>query len=78
MSGPAEMTTRAVHDADGTEWTLAQASVGTDAERADDQTVPVVATPSGGAQSVRLELDADWAGADEAGLLAAIAEARTD
>ncbi len=69
------MTTRTVQDADSTEWTLAQALVGTDDERDHDGTVPVVATPSGGAQSVRLELDPDWAGADESLLLSAIADA---
>ena len=50
--------------------------MGTDAERGDDDTVPVVATPSGSAQSVRLELAPDWASADEAALLAALADAR--
>lgn len=72
------MTTRTVQDADNTEWTLAQALVGTDDERdhADhDGTVPVVATPSGGAQSVRLELDPDWADADDSALLSAISQA---
>ena len=73
------MTTRTVRDADDTEWTLAQATVGTDAEREDaeeDGTVPVVATPSGGAQSVRLELDPDWADAADDALLAALDAAR--
>ena len=70
------MTTRTIRDADDTEWTLAQASVGTDAERDDATTVPVVATPSGGAQSVRLELDAAWADADDETLLAALDAAR--
>ena len=69
------MTTRTLHDADDTEWTFAEALVGTDAERDHDDTVPVVATPSGGAQSVRLELAPDWASADEAALLAALADA---
>lgn len=66
------MTTRTIRDADDTEWTLAQASVGTDAERDDTATVPVVATPSGGEQSVRLELDAAWADAADDELLAAL------
>ena len=73
------MTTKTIRDADDTEWTLAQALVGTDDERADaaqDGTVPVVATPSGGAQSVRLELDSAWADADDDALLAALADAR--
>ena len=69
------MTTRTVRDADDTEWTLAQALVGTDDEREDaarDGTVPVVATPSGGAQSVRLELAPDWADLDDDALVAAV------
>ena len=66
------MTTRTIRDADDTEWTLAQALVGTDEERDHEATVPVVATPSGGEQSVRLELDAGWAEADDADLLAAL------
>lgn len=65
------MKMRTVHDADGTEWTLAAALVGTDDERdADDGTIPVVATPSGGAQSVRLALAPDWAEAMDDGALA--------
>ena len=70
------MTTRTIHDADGTEWTLAEALVGTDAERDDASTVPVVATPSGGAQSVRLELAPGWLDAPDDDLLAALAAAR--
>ncbi len=70
------MTTRTVRDPDDTEWTLAQAMVGTDAERDHDGTVPVVATPSGGAQSVRLELAPDWAEADDDDLLASLMEGR--
>ena len=70
------MTTRTVHADDGTEWTLAEALVGTDAERdaaEADGTVPVVATPAGGAQSVRLALAPDWAELDDEALLAAVA-----
>ena len=73
------MTTRTVCDADDTEWTLAEAMVGTDDERHasdDDGTVPVVATPSGGAQSVRLALAPDWAALDDDALLAALDAAR--
>ena len=73
------MTTRTLHAPDDTEWTLAQALVGTDDERDatdDDGTVPVVATPSGGAQSVRLALAAGWAEMDDAALVAALDEAR--
>lgn len=79
---------REVTDADGTVWSCVQAFAGLGelspvaraaAERAsgDDGRVPVVATPRGGAQTVRLQLPADWADAmDDAALLAAIAEAR--
>ncbi|WP_420456696.1 hypothetical protein [Rubrivirga sp.] len=73
------MTTRTLHTPDDTEWTLAEASVGTDAEREDaaaDGTVPVVATPSGGAQSVRLELAPDWETMDDAALADAVGAAR--
>jgi len=72
------MTTRTVHAEDGTDWTLAQALVGTDDERdaSDDEgTVPVVATPSGGAQSVRLALAPDWADLDDGALLDALDDA---
>ena len=69
------MKTRTLRDADDVEWSLAQALVGTDAERDDESTVPVVATPSGGAQSVRLELAPGWLDADDADLLAALADA---
>lgn len=69
------MTTRALHTADDTEWTLAEALVGTDEER-DADAVPVVATPSGGAQSVRLELGAGWEAMDEAALVEALEAAR--
>ena len=62
------MTQRTLTDSDGTQWTFAQTlaeagdthaqarSVEQDAEDG----VVVVATPSGGAQSVRLELPRDW------------------
>lgn len=72
------MTTRTVHDDDGTEWTLAEALIGTDDERhADDGTVPVVATPSGGATSVRLALAPDWAEAmDDEALAEAVGRVR--
>ena len=69
------MTTRTLRDPDGTEWTLAEALVGTDSERRDESTVPVVATPSGGAQTVRLELAPGWADAPDDALLAALREA---
>ncbi|WP_412070047.1 hypothetical protein [Rubrivirga sp. IMCC43871] len=70
------MTTRTLRGPDDTEWTLAEAMVGTDAERDDATTVPVVATPSGGEQSVRLSLAPGWAEAAAADLLAALDAAR--
>lgn len=70
------MTTRTLRDSDGSEWTLTEAMVGTDAERDDEATVPVVATPSGGEQSVRLALAPGWAEADDADLQAALDAAR--
>ena len=73
------MTQREITDADGTQWTLVQALVGTDDEREDDGTVPVVATPSGGAQTVRLALAPDWLDAtDDAALADAITQAAAD
>ena len=60
------MAIRTCTTADGTEWTCAQAyaGLGDDTESpdvtADDGTVTVVATPSGGAQTVRLHLDSGW------------------
>ena len=80
-------TKRDVVDGEQTSWSCVQAYAGLGdgaaaeaiAERAEaaGKGIPVVCTPSGGAQSVRLELAADWAESlsDEA-LLAAIAERR--
>lgn len=83
--------TRDVTDADGTAWTFAQAYAGLGdtpvaqeaaqraAERAAEApgAVAVVATPSGGEMSVRLELPIGWADrlADDE-LLTALAAAR--
>lgn len=64
------MTQREVQDAENITWTCVQAFAGTSGEAAAEAaervesaegTVPVVCTPSGGKQSVRLELDKDWA-----------------
>ncbi len=64
------MTERTITNSDGTEWSFAQtlANAGdTHAEakhserETEDDSVVVVATPRGGAQSVRLELPRDWA-----------------
>jgi hypothetical protein len=62
------MTQREVTDNNNTRWTCVQALSATGneelAEKAKEQTgngkVPVVCTPSGGAQSVRLELEENW------------------
>jgi shikimate 5-dehydrogenase len=65
------MTEREVTDADGTTWSCVQAFSGTGAGGAaaaaaaervaeGEGRVAVVATPRGGAQSVRLELPRDW------------------
>ncbi|MBC6700494.1 hypothetical protein H8B14_20385 [Hymenobacter sp. BT190] len=63
------MKQREVTDQHNTTWTCVQAYAATDsaaAEKAmelsetDSGAVPVVCTPSGGAQTVRLELEKDW------------------
>ncbi|TGE26511.1 hypothetical protein E5K02_17105 [Hymenobacter metallicola] len=63
------MKQREVTAADKTRWTCVQAYAGLDNETAEKATdlseteqggVPVVCTPSGGAQTVRLELAKDW------------------
>ncbi|HEX2223795.1 MAG TPA: hypothetical protein VHN15_06295 [Thermoanaerobaculia bacterium] len=63
------MEQREVRDADGVTWTCVQAFAGLSegaAEEAAEKvesaagTVPVVCTPSGGEQSVRVELPRDW------------------
>ena len=80
------MTQREVQDEENTRWTCVQAFAGVGgevaaeaAERTEsaDGTVTVVCTPSGGEQTLRLELPRDWSErlSDEE-LLAGIAEAR--
>ena len=64
---------REVTDDEQTKWTCVQAYAGLGegaaaealAEKlaSDGRPVPVVCTPTGGAQSVRLELSHDWVGA---------------
>jgi hypothetical protein len=80
------MKQREVQDAENITWTCVQAFAGTSgqaaaeaAERVEsaDGKVPVVCTPSGGKQSVRLELDKDWAEElSDKNLLAAIEAAQ--
>lgn len=75
------MTQRSLSLSDGSHWTLVQAfSVGGAGEEAarlaEGDRVRVVATPSGGEQTVRLELPPDWADLDDDRLEAALASAR--
>jgi hypothetical protein len=80
------MTQREVQDEENTRWTCVQAFAGVGgalaekaAERAEseDGTVTVVCTPSGGEQTLRLELRSDWSELmSDDDLLSAIAEAR--
>lgn len=83
---PFYMQQREVTDQENTQWVCVQAFAGLNKEAAEeaadrveteDGKVPVVCTPSGGAQTVRLQLDRNWleSYADDQ-LLAAIADAR--
>ncbi|HYG63676.1 MAG TPA: hypothetical protein VEL74_13930 [Thermoanaerobaculia bacterium] len=63
------MKQREVQDSGNVTWTCVQALSGLSGEAAaeaaekieiDEGTVPVVCTPSGGEQSVRIELPKDW------------------
>ena len=63
------MTQREVTDKEGTRWTCVQAFAGlegkasekaTELSEKEDGKVEVVCTPSGGAQTVRLQLPAAW------------------
>lgn len=95
MAGTTNTTTREVADDEGgTTWTLAQAFSGLggaggggdpdralDAARVKDAPglVHVVATPSGGARSVRLALPVGWGESlSDADLLAAVRDATAD
>jgi hypothetical protein len=79
------MTQREVTDDEGLVWACVQAYAGLGegaaaevaAERTDGDTVTVVCTPTGAAQTVRLDLSADWeTELPDEGLLAAIGAAR--
>lgn len=80
------MKQREVQDKDNITWTCVQALSGLSdeaaaeaAERIEDKkgNVPVVCTPSGGEQSVRIELPKDWAERlSDDDLLKVIAQAR--
>lgn len=63
------MEQREVKGPEGTTWTCVQAYAGLEGEaqeqataitEGEDHEVPVVCTPDGGAQSVRLRLPKDW------------------
>jgi hypothetical protein len=63
------MIQREVSDKENTAWTCVQAYSGLEGKQGEkaaelaeskDGKVPVVCTPSGGAQTVRLELDSNW------------------
>jgi hypothetical protein len=80
------MIQREVRDSENVTWSCVQALSGLSGEAAEEAaervesgegTVPVVCTPSGGEQSVRIELPTGWAEqmSDE-DLLTAIADAR--
>jgi hypothetical protein len=78
---------REVSDADGTAWTCIQAFAGlgndpekTEAARVEGagDRVTVVCTPSGGAQSVRLELPLDWEQLGDAELQSTLQAAARD
>ena len=79
------MTQRDVTDADGLVWACVQAYAGLGesdaaqvaAEHAEGDTVTVVCTPTGAAQTVRLDLAPDWHEAlDDDALAATITDAR--
>lgn len=79
------MEQREIQDQDKTTWTCIQAFAGSNGEAAriaskkveENGMVPVVCTPSGGAQTVRLDLPQDWLTKTSDGeLMNAILEAR--
>jgi hypothetical protein len=77
---------REVTDLEQIRWSCVEAYSGLNGERGEtaaklaangDGTVAVVCTPSGGAQSLRLDLPAAWDELSEEDLVAAIARARS-
>ena len=83
------MTQREVTDDEQLTWTCVQAYAGlgetevaveaADRVESDAGTVPVVCTPRGAAQSVRLELPTSWAESlEDDALLSAIEQARAE
>lgn len=82
------MLQREVTDEENTNWVCVQAFAGTNSQAAEEAAdmveteegkIPVVCTPSGGAQTVRLQLNRDWLDSytDEE-LVTAITEARAE
>jgi TPR repeat protein len=82
------MEQREVTDQEGTTWTCVQAFAGVKGAHAEkakelsensNHQVPVVCTPSGGAQSVRLELATDWfKELEDSALISAITRAQEE
>ena len=75
------MKQREVTDSNNVRWTCVQAYSGTDGKiskkieeisETNEGLVPVICTPSGGAQSVRVNLSKDWESFDDAQLVEAI------
>ena len=67
---------REVTDAEEIRWSCIEATAAKLAT--DDDAIAVVCTPSGGAQSVRLDLPPGWSQLPEAELVAAISRARKE
>ena len=81
------MKQREVQDADNITWTCVQALSGLSGQAATEAaekiesaegTVPVVCTPSGGEQSVRIDLPTDWEEMSDADLLRAVDQGRRE
>ena len=78
------MKQREVTDSNNVRWTCVQAYSGTDGNvskkveemsETDEGLVPVVCTPTGGAQSVRLNLSKDWESMSDEALIQGIEQA---
>jgi hypothetical protein len=79
------MKQREVTDKDNVKWTCVQAYSGLDGKVSektselsenDEGEVPVVCTPSGGAQSVRLQLSKEWESLSDEELVTALETAK--
>ena len=78
------MIQREVTDSENTKWTCVQVYSGMNGDKAEKATaiseseegnVSVVCTPTGGSQSIRLELDKDWTELSDEELLRKISAA---